>query len=95
MDIRSAGLIASALLVVGILWLYLTEIRPTQLREECTEYMIGENELRQDNPAYESYGVFDPTYWTKMCIEAGGRDAFDRALKLGNELRSKENPPSP
>jgi len=92
MDIRSTGFIASAVLVVGALWLYFEEIRPTQLREECTAYMLEQNEIRQENPAWEKAGEFDLAYWTKMCVEAGGRDAFVEAVERGNNLRSKVNP---
>lgn len=36
MDIKGAGLIAGAIVLVGGAWLYLAEVRPAQLREECT-----------------------------------------------------------
>lgn len=89
MGTRDGLLIASAVMLVGGAWLYMAEVRPVRLREECTAYMLTENELRQENPDWKKAGEFNPEHWTKMCVEAGGRDAFVRAIEKGNELRGK------
>lgn len=58
--------IAAAIAIVGGAWLYLTEIRPAQLREECTADMVVR--MPDNTPTIELQRV------VKFCVDGGGWD---------------------
>lgn len=66
MDIKGAGLIAGAILIVGGTWLYWAEIRPAQLREECSAVVMS---LSQGQG-----GSADLKWWVGLCVDRGGWD---------------------
>ena len=69
MDIKVAGLIAGAIAIVGGGWLYWTEIRPAQLREECASAYIAEGEQ-----------IVRVKELIALCVSAGGIDIVSTAL---------------
>lgn len=69
MDIKGAGLIAGAIVLVGGTWLYWTEIRPAQLREEC---ILGD--------VAEGGGGLD-TEVLSRCVDAGGFENLSAAFR--------------
>lgn len=66
MDIKGAGLIAGAIVLVGGTWLYWTEIRPAQLREECSAVVMSISQGQG--------GSADLKRWVGICVDGGGWD---------------------
>ena len=64
--IPNGAWIAAAILIVGGAWLYLTEIRPAQLREECTaDTWVS---MPDHTPTIELQRA------VKFCVDGGGWD---------------------
>lgn len=73
MNTKSAAVIAASILVLGATWLYLTEVRPGQLRKECAAGFI-----RSDYP------MADIKQAIELCVQAGGLNAVRAAARANS-----------
>lgn len=73
MNTKNAAVIAASILVIGASWLYLTEVRPGQLRKECAAALI-----RPDYP------MADIKQAIELCAQAGGLNAVRAAARANS-----------
>ena len=68
MDIKGTGLIAGAIMLVGGVWLYLTEVRPTELKDEWVYVAITADytQFAIDRATIRTQSSGHKTAWTRF-----------------------------
>lgn len=84
MDLEGAGLIAGAIVLVGGGWLYLTEVRPMHLREECASTLItsGRGTVASVNAAIS------------LCVSSGGIEKMGGAQEAALRIDATNGDPA-
>lgn len=74
--------IAAAIAIVGGAWLYLTEIRPAQLREECAVGVLARS---------SGEATIELQRAVRFCVDGGGLDnMFDQVADLRKMMDTAE-----
>ena len=70
MATRGASILAGSIILVGAIWLYVTQIQPRKVAEECAKsYVKVQGSVDMISLAID------------ICIKAGGPDAINQAIK--------------
>lgn len=91
MSYKGAAMIAGAILIVGLAWLYLTEIVPLQRETEASELeaQCSAAVLEEINPATAGGDLVQVIEWlTEFCVRSGGAEQFRSSL---SDYRARVN----